>query len=141
MCRASFDACRGTHAATIIDLRKEGGSGADVGTNVSESAKAPTMPEYYVHYLEFDKRLDEWVSSDRIVGSRTNEPKHGPGPQTNRSTTGAASALATASGPPTAEEAAAGSAEAREAYLTKRKARVDKELHSKDRGGEVRFGQ
>lgn len=38
-------------------------------------------------------------------------------------------------------EAAAGSADARTAYLSKRKERIDKEMHSKDRGGEIRFGQ
>ena len=41
----------------------------------------------------------------------------------------------------TISEAAAGGKEAREAYLVRRKARIDKELHSKDRGGEIRFGQ
>lgn len=38
-------------------------------------------------------------------------------------------------------EQAAGGKVAREAYLERRKARIDKELHSKDRGGEIRFGQ
>jgi len=36
---------------------------------------------------------------------------------------------------------AAGSAEAQAAYLGRRKERIDKEMHSKDRGGEIRFGQ
>jgi len=36
---------------------------------------------------------------------------------------------------------AAGGAEAQEAYLTRRKARVDKEMHAKERGGEIHFGQ
>jgi len=30
----------------------------------------PTKPkdfEYYVHFLEYDRRLDEWVAHDRIV--------------------------------------------------------------------------
>ena len=39
------------------------------------------------------------------------------------------------------KESAAGGKEARDAYLVRRKARIDKELHSKDRGGEIRFGQ
>lgn len=38
-------------------------------------------------------------------------------------------------------EGAAGGATARQAYLERRKARIDKELHAKDRGGEIRFGQ
>ena len=38
-------------------------------------------------------------------------------------------------------ETAAGGNEAREAYIVRRKARIDKEMHSKDRGGEIRFGQ
>ena len=38
-------------------------------------------------------------------------------------------------------EAAADGAEAREAYLTRRKARIDKELHAKERGGDIHFGQ
>ena len=41
----------------------------------------------------------------------------------------------------TLSEAAAGGKEQRDAYLERRKARIDKELHSKDRGGEIRFGQ
>ena len=38
-------------------------------------------------------------------------------------------------------EEAAGGAEPLAAYKERRKARIDKELHSKDRGGEIRFGQ
>ena len=38
-------------------------------------------------------------------------------------------------------EEAAGGKEAQQAYLVRRKARIDKEMHSKDRGGEIRFGQ
>ena len=38
-------------------------------------------------------------------------------------------------------EVAAGGKESREAYIARRKARIDKEMHSKDRGGEIRFGQ
>lgn len=41
----------------------------------------------------------------------------------------------------TLSEVAAGGKEAREAYLVRRKERIDKELHAKDRGGEIRFGQ
>ena len=36
---------------------------------------------------------------------------------------------------------AAGGAEAQEAYNARRKARIDKEMHAKERGGEIRFGQ
>ena len=36
---------------------------------------------------------------------------------------------------------AAGGEEARAAYLERRKARIDKEIHAKDRGGDIRFGQ
>ena len=39
----------------------------------------------------------------------------------------------------TLSEAAAGGAAERDAYLARRKARIDKELHSKDRGGEINF--
>lgn len=38
-------------------------------------------------------------------------------------------------------ETTAGGPEPRAAYVARRKARIDKELHSKDRGGEIRFGQ
>lgn len=41
----------------------------------------------------------------------------------------------------TLTEEAAGGAEARTAYLARRKARIDKELHAKERGGDIHFGQ
>ena len=36
---------------------------------------------------------------------------------------------------------AAGSVEAHEAYVVRRKARIDKEVHAKARGGDMSFGQ
>ena len=36
---------------------------------------------------------------------------------------------------------AAGGLEAQQAYLQRRKARIDKEVHAKARGGELHFGQ
>ena len=38
-------------------------------------------------------------------------------------------------------EDVAGSAEAQQAYITRRKARIDKEVHAKERGGEIHFKQ
>ncbi|SPO37998.1 probable ESA1 - histone acetyltransferase [Pseudozyma flocculosa] len=47
----------------------------------NEGKPAPTLEEkleYYVHYCEFNKRLDEWVSGTRLVTSRELElPKRG----------------------------------------------------------------
>jgi hypothetical protein len=33
--------------------------------DIKENGKNET-PEYYVHYLEFNRRLDEWVEADRF---------------------------------------------------------------------------
>lgn len=47
-CKASFD--DQPHAAEIVEAKAEGGHNS-----------------YYVHYAEFDKRLDEWVAQDRVA--------------------------------------------------------------------------
>ena len=47
------------------------------GTNADEQ---PGETDYYVHYCEFNKRLDEWVPASRLVLSRDIE---WPRPQEN----------------------------------------------------------
>lgn len=35
----------------------------------------PATTRYYVHYVEWNKRLDEWVDADRIDFSKITPPK------------------------------------------------------------------
>jgi len=53
------------HAGEIIEKRfiKSGSSGSSSSSNDSSG---PESYEYYVHYPHFDRRLDEWVSYNRI---------------------------------------------------------------------------
>lgn len=60
------------HVAEVIETRPykrsaEGLSSKD--TNGSVSTQNQQL-EYYVHYVSYDRRLDEWVSLDRIDTSR-----------------------------------------------------------------------
>jgi hypothetical protein len=45
MCIASFD--NAAHPAEVLDAK-------------------PSENRYYVHYLEMDKRMDEWVTGDKL---------------------------------------------------------------------------
>ncbi|KAK9833230.1 hypothetical protein WJX74_011001 [Apatococcus lobatus] len=49
LCEASFD--NGKHIAEVVHKQEFNGSG----------------PSYYVHYVEFDKRLDEWVHGSKVT--------------------------------------------------------------------------
>lgn len=61
----------------------------------TDGATAPTK-EYYVHYVEFNKRLDEWIPSTRLLMSRELEwpapakPKKGAAADSGVSTPGGA---------------------------------------------------
>jgi len=71
----------GFQQAEIIDRREKeqrgaGGAGAGggrkdkEGTSSSSSSSSVTKKDpfqYYVHYVEFNRRLDEWINADRIV--------------------------------------------------------------------------
>jgi histone acetyltransferase MYST1 len=53
------------HAAEIVDIRLE-----------DPSINRPT--QFYVHYVEFDRRLDEWVEADHFdLSGETNEMESG----------------------------------------------------------------
>lgn len=45
-------ACAGADCGEIIEVRRRRGQGADT--------------EYYVHYIDYNRRLDEWVTRDRL---------------------------------------------------------------------------
>lgn len=49
--------------------RKAGADGAD-GSGGPEETPVAEKYEYYVHYEEFNKRLDEWVLGTRLITSR-----------------------------------------------------------------------
>ncbi|KAL3139632.1 hypothetical protein ABBQ38_003948 [Trebouxia sp. C0009 RCD-2024] len=60
LCVASFDC--GQHIAEIVDQKQAADSGS---------------VSYYVHYIDLDKRLDEWVSADKVSaydGAQTTQP-------------------------------------------------------------------
>ena len=55
------------------------GDGSDKGKDEEEAARETL--EYYVHYSEFNKRLDEWVPGTRLILTRELEwPKAAPTP-------------------------------------------------------------
>ena len=54
------------HSARILERRSqpEGGSGGGEGAM-----------EYYVHYVEFNRRMDEWVAGDKLDLSTAVRPE------------------------------------------------------------------
>jgi histone acetyltransferase MYST1 len=52
------------YPAEIVDMRLMKGK-------IKTDEKVPEDHEYYVHYIHFDRRLDEWLSLDRIDLSQT----------------------------------------------------------------------
>lgn len=57
-----------------IRLANNGGRGSG-GSTGDERAGAVAMHEFYVHYVNFNKRLDEWVPEDRVNLSTVLVPK------------------------------------------------------------------
>lgn len=51
------------YPADIIEIRQ---SKKNDGRSSSDSASSVPEYEYYVHYVNFDRRLDAWISADRI---------------------------------------------------------------------------
>lgn len=53
------------HIAEIIETRPMKRAGPPESSSSSATHELAPL-EYYVHYVSFDRRLDEWVTSDRI---------------------------------------------------------------------------
>ena len=53
------------HPAEIIE-RRPILKYRESGKLINESKLTPSEFEYYVHYIDCDRRLDEWVSFDRF---------------------------------------------------------------------------
>ncbi|KAG9297161.1 hypothetical protein G9A89_019442 [Geosiphon pyriformis] len=65
---------RGYRKAEVLNLRKvKKESGEDEKKFDNEETEIVEL-QYYVHFVEFNKRLDEWVSIDRLDFSRPIEP-------------------------------------------------------------------
>lgn len=56
--------CVETKVVVDAGLRRPGG--ADTGTVIQTREKSGHPMEFYVHYKDFDRRLDEWVTVDRL---------------------------------------------------------------------------
>ncbi|CAG8629219.1 11027_t:CDS:1 [Ambispora gerdemannii] len=60
--------------AQVLTIREANRSSRNNIVSNDENNNDDFQCEYYVHYLEYNKRLDEWVTIDRIDCSRQIEP-------------------------------------------------------------------
>ena len=92
--------------AEVISIRRAPGSGAaQASADAGGSGGSEGEMQYYVHYVDYNKRLDEWVTEDRLDTRRIEPPTS---KLDERGTTGVntpkrtAAATATPSAAPTA---------------------------------------
>ncbi|KAK0520917.1 Histone acetyltransferase [Tilletia horrida] len=104
------------------DLADGGGGGGgsvkkedEVEDEEQEDENEDDQTEYYVHYVEFNKRLDEWVKGSRLLVSRELEWPPAPAPPASQPTAAekrkTASASTSAAGTPARSTAGASSSQ------------------------------
>lgn len=79
------------HKAVIIDRR----TGKEFDVSKFGSPYAMEHFEFYVHYVDYDRRMDEWVTHDRIIGiaaPKVEDAKDGPKKKLKSSSSGKATA-------------------------------------------------